>query len=58
MSANVSKKVMDECKKFCKVKKRVGMEKELFKLAIASYYGMPAKERSSWSLAQIEKQGL
>lgn len=49
---------MDECKKFCRIKKRIGMEKELYKLAIASYYGMPAKDRPKWSLKQIEIQGL
>lgn len=58
MSASSVRMVMDECKKFCRIKKRVGMEKELYKLAIASYYGMPAKDRPKWSLKQIEIQGL
>lgn len=58
MSSKSTKFVMDECKKFCRIKGRVGMEKELFKLAIASYYGMPAKERNAWTLEQIEIQGL
>lgn len=58
MSASVSKMVMKECVKFCRIKKREGMEGELYKLAIRSYYAMPAAKRKAWSLKQIEIQGI
>lgn len=49
---------MDECKKFCRVKKLVGMEPELYKLAARSYYAMPKNKRHLWSLKQIDVQGI
>ena len=49
---------MDECKKFCRVKKLKGMEGELYKLAVRSYYAMPKNKRHLWTLEQIEIQGI
>lgn len=58
MSHSTTKMLMDECKKFCRVKKLVGMEPELYKLAARSYYAMPKNKRHLWSLKQIDVQGI
>lgn len=58
MSASVAKMIRDECEHFCEVKGMQGMENELYKLAIVSYYALPKHKRSKWTLEEVVKQGL
>lgn len=56
--AQIFDAILRECRLFCKKMGRVGMEPELTRMALRSYYAMPKDKRLKWTLEQVVNQGL